>query len=731
MESHIDPKASIEDHPIPNGEKDKTLFTEPAPITVPDDPRPAPPSVTLAGGISGVCVGSVHTCHLCRGPHYYSLCKQYYNEDIVCFVNDVDEKVYAMQHESWSSVTMGDVYAIIKSNMNLTEEAVRLVVATVETSQLPHHFLASNACITPGVVVVVKLRESHVGSLQNQQQQQRRGPQLPHMHSATTPPCSDGAPMHNDLTDRIEPSNRRVPFAQLIISQHSSSLHEHRVPANSLPVNDSQESQQTTVHIPSDSSTTLETTVDTHRGKPLRHLHPIRSRPLSEADAKVSDAERIRRTVHIKFVPATMTAFEMREMFDRGGGTVMKVRITKQFRDVSNVFAFVEYATIHDATRAIGELGSVRVGPFRLLADYPRSCIKGRLDTDATEENNNICTFGRLDGGKAEAPETLCIQDLRMIQQQQNNMTTTALQGGGLLHSSPPHPMQGHSILKTMLSSAVNVAAVVPVIAAATIVSLKSFQDLPAAVVGPRLRSISSSSSSANSSGGRGTPSSAEQRVKPLFVVSSQPLPSADPAPRAAQSDTLKMIQSACSSYVLDPTESAYFAAFDHLITREQQIAAVSALPISMIEQHQVSLLHISILLHHGNPADTIAAAALCRMMLVPLMNSAVGRASDLHIVEQMLHLGLLFEENTSPATVAQTAELPLLCYECAHVLSKKLFGPSSFPALETARLIIMAKSLSLQTSLVSSTSLLAHFLPGVRSYSSLILHGSVTISFW
>jgi hypothetical protein len=206
-------------------------------------------------------------------------------------------------------------------------------------------------------------------------------------------------------------------------------------------------------------------------------------------------------------------------------------------------------------------------------------------------------------------------------------------------------------------------------------------------------------------------------------------LPTQPAKTKAPQVAILQNLREMCSGFVAEPTEAAFFSAVHQLLAREQQLlgpCAYAFLP-ALLERHQVILLHVALLLHNARGTfaeDAVAVGASMQSI------AALRRLEPLALVEAhgdalcvlMQHhiaLGMLFEESSSH----MHAGIPNQCFDYAHRMSVALFGKDSVAAVETTRIAAMAEC--------GDRLALLTLMPGVSSFSGLILQGSVTLSFW
>lgn len=118
-------------------------------------------------------------------------------------------------------------------------------------------------------------------------------------------------------------------------------------------------------------------------------------------DVAVHDAAALRavpshNTVHVKFIPSTMSFADMRKMFFESG-EVLKVRVADPDERIAIekrfCVAFVQYKTAAGAHGCMVLHHKRRVGGFHLCVTYSKAPIAGGLYTDAIDGGRG-CTFG-------------------------------------------------------------------------------------------------------------------------------------------------------------------------------------------------------------------------------------------------------------------------------------------------------------------------------------------------
>ncbi|CCW64172.1 unnamed protein product [Phytomonas sp. EM1] len=160
-----------------------------------------------------------------------------------------------------------------------------------------------------------------------------------------------------------------------------------------------------------------------HRRKAnKRRMPPKAAKPASTGSlAAVSDgvcddddAQRLERTIYVKFLPQEVDSFKLRQLFDEYG-EVRKVRLVWPSASSQNSLAdeterpflvgFIEYASPEEADAALAGLqGRCLCDQFRLVVAKPKHAITGSHSSDYDVRVPKPCTFG-LPSNVVEAVE--------------------------------------------------------------------------------------------------------------------------------------------------------------------------------------------------------------------------------------------------------------------------------------------------------------------------------------
>ncbi|RNF04674.1 hypothetical protein TraAM80_04870 [Trypanosoma rangeli] len=129
--------------------------------------------------------------------------------------------------------------------------------------------------------------------------------------------------------------------------------------------------------------------------------HVFPDTPETVAKPFDTDASRLRRTFHVRFLPVQMSFREIRTLL-WSCGEVAKVRLVKP-RATANpgrmfYVCFVEYATDKGAAKVKELHGHHVAGTFRLTVECSRNPILGGYVTDRDEHTGKPCTFGLSEG---------------------------------------------------------------------------------------------------------------------------------------------------------------------------------------------------------------------------------------------------------------------------------------------------------------------------------------------
>ena len=98
------------------------------------------------------------------------------------------------------------------------------------------------------------------------------------------------------------------------------------------------------------------------------------------------------RTVHLRFLPVSMTRKNLRDLVEKCGPVLRLRACSNPKKDQNWIYGFVEYARLSSA-RAMLDLDGSRIENYRLRCNTARSPIGDKLPTDAT--TTTPCTFGR------------------------------------------------------------------------------------------------------------------------------------------------------------------------------------------------------------------------------------------------------------------------------------------------------------------------------------------------